>query len=154
MSMASHSGHTPLDYSAAAAHGPAYQAYQWLHVIFIVAPILAGIDKFFHVMVDWDMYLAPFFAQRVFHGHGHQFMLFAGVVEIIAGLGIAVMPRVFGYVVMLWLWGICINLLMPPHWYDIALRDFGLSIGALALARLAVVYSHHHYTATDVTPRT
>src|SRR4051812_9845674 len=121
MSMASHGGHIPAtDYRATdvdVAHGPGYQAYQILHVAFVVAPILAGIDKFFHVLTDWDMYLAPFFAERVFHGHGHQFMLFVGVVEIAAGLGVALMPRIFGYVVAFWMWGIILNLLIGRFWY-------------------------------------
>src|ERR1043166_6177171 len=92
----------PGEMGHAVMSDPVYQAYQVLHVAFIVAPILAGIDKFFHVLVNWDMYLSPF-ANRVLHGHGHQFMLVAGVIEIIAGLGVAVLPRVFGYIVSLWL---------------------------------------------------
>jgi len=160
MSMASHGGFTPAFHAAdhdAVAHGPAYQAYQILHVAFIVAPILAGIDKFFHVLTDWDMYLAPFFADRIFHGHGHQFMLAAGVVEIIVGLGVAVMPRLFGWIVALWMWCIIINLFVARGFYDVALRDFGLSLAAIALARLAMVYAHHHHatvTTTTTTPTT
>jgi hypothetical protein len=120
---------------------PVYQAYQLLHVTFIVAPILAGLDKFFHLLTDWDMYLAPS-VDRMLRGHGHQFMLFAGVVEIIAGLGVAIWPRVFGWIVAAWLLGIIINLLMVPGFYDIALRDFGLLLGAVALARLSERCSH------------
>lgn len=119
-----------------AAQNPAYQAYQILHVAFTIAPIVAGLDKFFHLLVNWDMYLAPVL-NRILGGHGHAFMLVVGVIEIVAGIGVALMPRIFGYVVCAWLLGIVVNLLLVPGYYDIALRDFGLSLGALALARLA-----------------
>src|SRR4051812_47595249 len=92
---------------------PVYQAYQTLHVAFVVAPIIAGLDKFFHLLVNWDMYLAPF-VNRLIGGHGHQFMLFVGVVEIIAGIGVALKPRIFAYVVAAWLLGIIVNLLLVP----------------------------------------
>jgi len=118
------------------ASGPAYQAYQILHLGFAAAPILAGADKFFDRLVDWDKYLAPFINNLV-GGRGHEFMLAVGVIEIVAGLGVAFKPRIFAYVVTGWLWGIIANLLMVPGYYDIALRDFGLSLGALALARLS-----------------
>ena len=135
----------PTHFAGAAdhAHDPAYHAYQILHIAFIVAPILAGIDKFFHVLTDWDMYLAPVIDKRIFAGHGHQFMLAAGVVEIIAGIGILLWPRVFGWIVALWLAGIIVNLLLVPGFYDIALRDFGLLLAAVALARLSSIYQHH-----------
>jgi len=115
---------------------PAYQAYQLLHIGFVVAPIVAGVDKFFHVLVNWDQYLAPV-VQSMLGGHGHTFMLVVGVVEIAAGLLVAFKPRIGGYVVAAWLLGIVLNLLLIPGYFDIALRDFGLSLGALALARLA-----------------
>jgi hypothetical protein len=115
---------------------PARQAYQILHFAFVVAPILFGLDKFFHVLVNWDQYLAPIVSQWL-GGHGHAFMLAVGVIEIVAGLIVAFRPRFGGYLVTLWLWGIIINLLLIPGYYDIALRDFGLSLGALALARLS-----------------
>ena len=117
---------------------PAHQAYQILHFAFVVAPILAGLDKFFHLLTNWDMYLAPIVARVT--GGGHWFMLGAGVVEMAAGLIVAFRPRIGGYVVAAWLWLIIINLLMVPGFFDIALRDFGLSLGALALARLAEEY--------------
>jgi hypothetical protein len=106
-----------------------------------VAPIVAGVDKFFHFLVNWDNYLAPV-ADRMLRGHGHTFMLIVGVIEIIAGIGVALRPRIFSYVVAAWLLGIIVNLLLIPpsnpipH-YDVALRDFGLLLGALALARLS-----------------
>jgi len=123
------------------ASDPAYQAYQALHVAFVVAPIVAGLDKFFHLLVNWDQYLAPVIARRVLGGHGHTFMLIAGVIEIIAGIGVALWPRVFGYVVCAWLIGIIVNLLLIPGYYDIALRDVGLALGAFALARLSHVFA-------------
>jgi uncharacterized membrane protein YphA (DoxX/SURF4 family) len=120
---------------------PAYQAYRLLHVGFIVAPIVAGVDKFFHLLVNWDNYLAPV-VNRALGGHGHAFMLLVGVIEIVAGIGVALRPRIFSYVVAAWLLGIIVNLLLIPpsnplpH-YDVALRDCGLLLGALALGRLS-----------------
>jgi hypothetical protein len=133
--------HGDLALNSAALRDPAYQAYKLLHVGFTVAPIVAGVDKFFHVLVDWDAYLAPV-ANRALAGHGHAFMLVVGVIETIAGIGVALRPRIFSYVVAAWLLGIIVNLLLIPpsnpipH-YDVALRDFGLLLGALALARLS-----------------
>ena len=115
---------------------PSEQAYQILHLGFTVAPILAGLDKFFELLTDWDQYLAPVVA-GLLPFDGHTFMLIVGVIEIVAGLLVWFRPRLGGYVVMAWLWGIIINLLLIPGYYDVALRDFGLSLGALALARLA-----------------
>ena len=118
-----------------------YQAYTLLHIGFTVAPIVAGLDKFFDVLVNWDAYLAPI-ANRVLAGHGHVFMLVVGVIEIIAGIGVALRPRIFSYVVAAWLLGIIVNLLLIPpsnhlpH-YDVALRDLGLLLAALALGRLS-----------------
>ena len=113
-----------------------YEAYRILHLAFIVAPIVAGLDKFFNLLVNWEQYL-PSFANRLLGGHGHEFMLVVGVIEIVAGLGVAFMPRIFAYVVSLWLLLIVVNLLMIPGYYDVALRDFGLALAALALARLS-----------------
>jgi hypothetical protein len=102
-----------------------------------VAPILFGLDKFFNLMTDWPQYLAPFVAD-ITPGTPQQFMYAVGVVEIIAGLVVAVRPLWGGYLVAAWLAGIIVNLLILGDYYDVALRDFGLLIGALALARLAV----------------
>jgi hypothetical protein len=113
-----------------------YQAYQILRLGFIVAPIVAGLDKFFHLLVNWDQYLPPF-VNNLTGGHGHELMLAVGVIEILAGLGVAFRPKIFAYVVSAWLLLIVINLLMIPGYFDVALRDFGLSLGALALARLS-----------------
>jgi hypothetical protein len=114
----------------------AYQAYLILNVGFAALPVVAGADKFFHFLVNWDMYLAPRIAEML-PVTGHTFMLAVGAIEIAAGLLVAFRPRIGAYVVALWLWGIIVNLLLIPAFYDIALRDFGLSLGALALARLS-----------------
>lgn len=118
---------------------PTYQAYLILHIGFAVLPIVAGVDKFLHLLVNWDQYLAPL-ATQILPVSGHAFMLLVGVIEIAAGVLVALRPRVGAYVVTLWLWGIILNLLLIPGFYDIALRDFGLSLGALALARLSRQY--------------
>ena len=119
------------------ASGPEAQAFSLLYLVYIVAPIIAGVDKFFHALVDWDAYVSPAYASIV-GGDVTGMMHAVGVVEIIAGLLVLVKPRVGGVVVFFWLWGIIINLLLIPGYFDIALRDFGLSLGALALSRLAV----------------
>src|SRR5439155_6885955 len=103
---------------------------------FTVAPILFGIDKFFDKMTNWAHYLAPQIAD-ISPFNAHRTMLVVGVVEIVAGLVVAVRPRIGGYVVAAWLAGIIVNLLLLGEYYDVALRDFGLLLGALALARLA-----------------
>jgi hypothetical protein len=118
---------------------PAYQAFTLLRVGFTVAPILFGLDKFLDWLVDWEVYLAPEVNDLV-PGNAHQAMLAVGVVEIVAGLVVAVRPRFGGYLVAAWLAGIIVNLLLQGDFYDIALRDFGLLLGALALARLATAY--------------
>jgi hypothetical protein len=120
---------------------PAHQAYRILRFGFTVAPIVAGLDKFAHILVDWDKYLAPLI-NNLLGGHGHQFMLVVGIIEIIAGLGVAWKPRYFAYVVGAWLLGIVINLLLTGTYFDIALRDFGLALGAFALARLSQEFDH------------
>ncbi|HJT44973.1 MAG TPA: hypothetical protein VJ721_01760 [Chthoniobacterales bacterium] len=114
----------------------ARQAFMILRFGFTVAPILAGLDKFFDLLVDWDKYLSPM-ANNALGGHGHQFMMVAGVIEIIAGIGVAIKPRIFAYIVAIWLVLIILNLLSIPGYYDIALRDLGLALGALALGRLS-----------------
>ena len=119
---------------------PAYQAFTLLRVGFTVAPILFGLDKFFHVLVDWDVYLAPEFSD-LFGAEAHTLMYLVGAIEIVAGLVVAVLPRFGGYLVAAWLGGIIVNLLMMGEYYDIALRDFGLLIAAVALARLALAFS-------------
>src|SRR5215211_6711076 len=119
---------------------PSYQAYRILRLGFIVAPIVAGLDKFFHLLVNWDQYLPPM-VNNLVGGYGHQLMLVVGVIEIIAGLGVWFKPKIFAYVVAAWLLLIIVNLLLIPGYFDIALRDFGLALGALALGRLSQVFS-------------
>jgi hypothetical protein len=123
----------------AAVPDRARQAFRILQVGFIVAPILFGLDKFFEVLVDWDRYLAPAVTDAL-PVSGHTVMLAVGVVEIAAGVLVALRPRIGGYVVAVWLWVIIVNLLVVGDYFDIALRDFGLSLGALALARLAEAF--------------
>jgi hypothetical protein len=112
-----------------------------------VAPIAFGIDKFFSVLTDWPQYLAPTFSD-VIPGSAHQAMLMVGVVEIAAGVLVALRPHLGGYVVAAWLAGIILNLLLIPGFYDVALRDFGLLVAALALARLATVFRPTGATGT------
>lgn len=118
---------------------PGYQAYQILRVGFTAAPIIAGMDKFFHLLVNWDQYL-PSVVNRMMGGHGHELMLAVGVIEIVAGIGVFIKPKIFAYVVAAWLVIIIGNLLMVPGFYDVALRDLGLALGALALGRLSSTY--------------
>jgi hypothetical protein len=136
----------------AAVPDRARQAFRILHVGFVVAPILAGLDKFFEVLVDWDRYLAPV-ATDVLPVSGHSFMLAVGVIEIAAGVLVAFRPRIGGYVVAVWLWAIILNLLVAGDYFDIALRDFGLSLAALALARLAEAYPDAGILPTTATSR-
>ncbi len=120
---------------------PAYQGYLLLRTGFVVAPILFGIDKFFNFMVDWPTYLAPWL-NDLMPGTAQQFMYFVGGVEILAGVLVALTPRWGSLVVAGWLGAIIVNLLTfnPPRYYDIALRDFGLFLGALTLNRLATAH--------------
>src|SRR5262245_57779148 len=120
-------------------HDPTYQAFWLLRIGFTVAPILFGLDKFFDVLVDWRIYLAPEIDDLI-PGNAHQAMLVVGVIEIVAGLVVAIRPRFGGYLVAAWLAGIIVNLLLQADYYDIALRDFGLLLGALPLARLATAF--------------
>ncbi|MGH9003834.1 MAG: hypothetical protein ACRDYV_11965 [Acidimicrobiia bacterium] len=137
---------SPRVYDRSQLTNPAYQAYLLLRVGFVVAPILFGLDKFFNLLVDWDLYLAPFVNDLV-PGNAHQAMLAVGVIEIVAGLAVALRPRFGGYLVAAWLGGIIVNLLAIPDYYDIALRDFGLLLGALTLARLATAFEPARPTA-------
>ena len=123
---------------------PGVQAFWLLRLGFAVAPILFGLDKFAHVLVDWDIYLAPEFTD-LFNAEAHTLMYLVGAVEILAGLVVLLKPRFGGYLVAAWLGAIIVNLLLQADFYDIALRDFGLLLGALTLARLA--------TAVETEPR-
>jgi len=116
------------------------QAWWVLRIGLGLGPLLAGADKFFNILTNWEMYVSPI-VPRLLGVSAHSFMLGVGVIEIIAGFIVAVAPRIGGWIVGLWLCGIIVNLLMIPGYFDIALRDFGLALGAFALARLSVNYS-------------
>ena len=118
---------------------PAFQAFALLRLAFTVAPILFGLDKFTNLLTDWPGYLAPRIDDIV-PGTAQQAMYAVGVIEIVAGLVVLLMPRFGGYLVAAWLAGIILNLLLIPDYYDIALRDFGLMLAALTLARLATAF--------------
>lgn len=118
---------------------PAFQAFWLLRIGFTVAPILFGADKFAHVLVNWDKYLAPRIVSHL-PWTAHQVMYGVGVIEIVAALVVLLRPRFGGYLVAAWLAGIIVNLLLIPGFYDIALRDFGLLLAALTLARLATAF--------------
>ena len=126
--------------TSTAASSPAYQGYRILQFGFTVAPILAGLDKFFHLLVNWDQYL-PGVVAKVSPIPPHTLMLVVGVIEIATGIGVALRPRIFAYIVAVWLAVIIINLLLIPGYFDVALRDLGLLLAALALARLSQQFS-------------
>jgi hypothetical protein len=115
---------------------PVYQSYKLLHFGYVLLPVIAGADKFNNRLVDWTQYLAPEIP-RTLHVSPKTFMRGVGVVEITAGIGVFFKPRIFGYVVSAWLLGIIGNLLLKREYLDIALRDFGLAIGAEALGRMS-----------------
>ena len=127
-----------------------HKAYRILHFAFVVAPLIAGIDKFFDKLTNWDQYLAPVIAQRI---DPHVFMTAVGVIEIIAAFIVLFRPRIGAFIVAAWLFGIVINLLIYPGFYDIALRDVGLCLGALALGFLSADQEAHPEPARTVSPR-
>jgi len=126
----------PYTGTAAAAH-PARQAFHILRFAFAAAPIIAGIDKFFHYLVNWDQYLAPWIGRLSPIG-GHSLMLLAGVIEIAAGVLVALKPRIAAPIVGVWLCLIIVNLVSMGSYLDVALRDLGLALGAFALWRLSL----------------
>ena len=113
-----------------------HQAFQILRLGFTVAPIIAGLDKFLQLLTNWDKYVAPAVPATLGIAP-HTFMMIVGVIEIAAGLLVAVKPRFGGYLVSAWLVGIIVNLVLVGGYLDVALRDLGLAMGAFALARLA-----------------
>ena len=112
------------------------RAYMLLRTVFTIAPIAFGLDKFAEILTDWEQYLAPWMNDIV-PGTAHQAMLAVGVIEIVAGIAVAIVPRYGALLVAGWLAGIIVNLVSMGEYYDVALRDFGLFVGALALAALA-----------------
>jgi uncharacterized membrane protein len=114
----------------------AQTAWWALRLGFFIAPFLAGIDKFFHLLTNWDQYLAPWIA-GILPFSGHTFMLIVGVIEMIAGLAVLTRyTRLAAYIISLWLLAIVVNLVTMGRFFDIALRDIGLAIGAFSLAKL------------------
>jgi hypothetical protein len=131
---------TAIPTAGALRSDPAAQAFLLLRIAFTVAPILFGLDKFAEVLNDnWSAYLASEYNDLI-PGSAQDAMYMVGVVEIAAGVVVAVAPRVGGLLVAGWLAGIIVSLLLVGGYGDIALRDFGLLIGALALARLASAF--------------
>ena len=128
--------HLPHTNAGSTTEG-ADQAFFLLRTVFTVAPILFGLDKFVELLTEWDKYLAPWINDIV-PGSAHQAMLLVGVIEIVAGILVAIRPQIGAYVVALWLVGIIVNLVSMGEYFDVALRDFGLFVAALALARLAM----------------
>ncbi|MEU4447652.1 hypothetical protein AB0K14_35880 [Actinosynnema sp. NPDC050801] len=122
---------------------PAHQAFLLLRTVFTVAPVLFGLDKFAGLLTDWPRYLAPW-VDGIVPGTAQQAMYAVGVVEVLAGVAVAVAPRFGGLLVAAWLAGIIVNLLTIPDHHDVALRDFGLLVAAVALARLAVRHAPGH----------
>ena len=117
-----------------------YQAFRLLQITFIIAPLIAGLDKFTNLLTNWPNYLSPFVSNIIGH-HDRGFMMFVGIVEVIAGIGVMFRPKIFAYIVFLWLFGIILNLLLTGHYFDIALRDLGLALAALSLAKLSQKYA-------------
>jgi len=117
---------------------PSYKAYKILYFGFIALPILTGLDKFFDFLVNWPIYLSPLVSNMI---NAQVFMKTVGVIEITAGIIVALKPKYGAFIVAIWLAGIILNLLSIPGYYDIALRDFGLLLGAFALGFLAKEYA-------------
>jgi uncharacterized membrane protein YphA (DoxX/SURF4 family) len=134
-----HTNGRTVAFGASDVNTAAHQAFWLLRIGFTVAPILFGTDKFFNWSVHWPDYLAGWI-NNIVPGSGQDFMYVVGGIEIAAGLLVAVAPRIGAFVVAGWLFGIVINLLTKnaPEYYDIALRDFGLMLGALTLGRLSL----------------
>lgn len=128
--------HRPQNVSSPVATLGADRAFLLLRTVFTIAPIAFGLDKFFNVMTNWEIYLAPWINDIV-PGSANDAMLIVGVIEIAAGLAVAVLPRFGGLLVAAWLGGIIVNLLTLGDFYDVALRDFGLLVAALCLSLLA-----------------
>ncbi|GAA1421525.1 DoxX family membrane protein [Streptomyces thermospinosisporus] len=137
--MASTTSSTPAAARRASLADPGYQAFVILRTGFTVAPILFGLDKFANLLTDWPGYLAPWL-DDVVPGSAQAAMYAVGVIEIVAGVVVGLAPRFGGWLVAGWLAGIIVNLLTYSGYYDVALRDFGLLLGAVALARLAQRY--------------
>ena len=137
-----------LTASRPALADPGYQAFLVLRSVFTVAPVVFGLDKFTNLLTEWPRYLAPWM-DGIVPGTAQQAMYGVGVVEIVAGIVVALAPRFGGWLVAAWLGVIIVSLLSGPGYYDIALRDFGLLVSAIALARLAARYAPAHRDAAE-----
>jgi len=124
--------------AAATAANPAFDAYRLLRIGFVVAPLVMGLDKFFNLLTQWPKFVCPLIASRI---DPQLFMRCAGPVEIVAGILVLLKPRFGALIVAAWLLLVIVNLLLIPGYYDIVLRDVGLLLAALALARLSAVFS-------------
>jgi hypothetical protein len=138
----------------AVPRSPLYKAYQTLHWGLMAVPLLAGLDKFANLTTKWSDYVAPQIGSMIVNYTPfsvNQFMMGVGVVEILAALLVAVRPRIGGMVVGVWLAAIITNLLIGMHYFDVALRDFGLMVGAFGLSRLGRHFDHAHKLRSDET---
>ena len=129
----------PGEPAGSAAASPALQAFRILRSGLVLVPLISGLDKFLDLLVPWQTYLTPLIPQATGIS-AHTFMRVTGALELGISLLVAWMPRIGAYVLALWLWAIIVNLLLVPGYWDVGLRDFGLSLGALALARLSVEF--------------
>jgi hypothetical protein len=116
------------------------QAFTLLKTAFILVPIIAGLDKFFNLLTNWAIYLSPM-VLKIINFRGHGFMMIVGIIEIIAGIGVIFKPKLFSQIIAIWLALIILNLLIKGMFYDIALRDFGLFLSAIALSKLSPKYA-------------
>lgn len=140
--MATIETHHDAEVTSHSSDNPAYQAFFVLRAAFVVAPILFGLDKFTNLMTEWDRYLAPVLSDPL-PFTAHQQMYVVGVIEVIAGLVVLLHPKLGAAIVTVWLAGIILNLLLLADFYDVALRDFGLLLAAVALQRLSTRFDPH-----------
>jgi uncharacterized membrane protein YphA (DoxX/SURF4 family) len=121
----------------------AHSVWLTLRIVFGVVPIVAGLDKFFDLLVVWDKYLARPFAS-IIPMSPHGFMHLVGIIEIVAGVGVLFTPwtKLFAWIVAIWLWCISINL-VAGGFYDIAVRDIVMGISSMCLARLTSLEPAH-----------
>jgi hypothetical protein len=124
--------------ATSAADRAAFDAYRLLRIAFVVAPVVMGLDKFFNLLTQWPKFVCPLIADRM---DPETFTRIVGPVEVIAGVLVLVKPRIGSYVVATWLLLIIVNLLLIPGYYDVAMRDLGLVLAALALGRLSAIYA-------------
>jgi len=124
------------------SRSPARQSYEILHWGLAAAPIIAGLDKFANILTRWDQYLAPQFVAMSGLAP-RNFMMVVGMIEVVAGLIVAIKPRVGAWILAAWLVGIIVNLMLVGDYFDVALRDFGLMLAAIALGRLATSHEKH-----------